>query len=131
MSYSHAATAYRTREVQAATPGRLVVLVYEHVLAQLARASLAEKAGKIEERVLAVSKARAGIFELMATLDLERGGDVAANLKSLYGFFLLEIQEFGRDRDVARLNRLAIMVGDLRDAFAKIANVDVARSPAA
>ncbi len=131
MSYSHAATAYRTREVQAATPGRLVVLVYEHVLAQLARASLAHKAGKVEERVLAVSKARAGIFELMATLDIERGGDVAANLKSLYGFFLLEIQEFARDHDTQRLARVSQLVSELRDAFATIANVDIARVPAA
>lgn len=131
MSYSHAASAYRAREVQTATPGRLVVLVFEHVLAQVARASLAHKANKIEERVLAISKARAGIFELMATLDLERGGDVAANLKSLYGFFLVELQEFGSDRDVERLNRVAQMVSDLRDAFATIASTETARVPAA
>ncbi|HEY4305653.1 MAG TPA: flagellar export chaperone FliS [Gemmatimonadaceae bacterium] len=131
MSYSHAATAYRAREIQTATPGRLVVLVYDHVIAQLARAALAERAGKIEERVLATTKARAGVFELMATLDLERGGNVAANLKGLYGFFLLEIQEFGRERNLERLNNVAKMVSDLRDAFAAIANVDTARVPAA
>jgi flagellar protein FliS len=131
MSYSHAATAYRTREIQTATPGRLVVLVFDHVIAQLTRAALADKAGKIEERVLAVSKARAGIFELVATLDLERGGEVAANLKSLYSFFLLELQEFSTSRDIARLNRVVKMVGDLRDGFASISNSDLARVPAA
>jgi flagellar protein FliS len=131
MSYSHAATAYRAREIQTATPGRLVVLVFDHVGAQLARAALAEKAGKIEERVVATSKARAGIFELMATLDPERGGVVAANLKGLYGFFLLELQEFGTHRDIERLNRVAKMVADLRDAFATISNSDLARVPAA
>jgi flagellar protein FliS len=130
MTYQHAATAYRAREIQTATPGRLVVLVFDHVVAQLARASFAHKAGKIEERVTAVAKARAGIFELIATLDSERGGAVAANLKSLYGFFLVELQEFGRKPDVERLNRVAKMVSDLREAFAHIA-VDSARVPAA
>jgi flagellar protein FliS len=131
MSYSHAATAYRTREIQTATPGRLVVLVFDHVIAQLTRAALADKAGKIEERVLAVSKARAGVFELVATLDLERGGEVATNLKSLYSFFLLELQEFSTGRDIERLNRVAKMVGELRDGFASISNSDLARVPAA
>jgi flagellar protein FliS len=130
MSYSHAATAYRAREIQTATPGRLVVLVYDHIVAQLARATLAQKAAKIEERVLAISKARAGIFELMATLDVERGGDVAKNLKGLYGFFLIELQEFNRKPDVERLQRIGAMVSELRDAFSTIA-ADSARVPAA
>jgi flagellar secretion chaperone FliS len=130
MSYSHAATAYRTHEVQTATPGRLVVLVYDHIIAQLARASLAQKAGKIEERVTAVAKARAGLFELMATIDVERGGDVATNLKRLYGFFLVELQEFARRPEAGRLARVSEMVTELRDAFATI-TVDAARVPAA
>jgi flagellar protein FliS len=130
MSYSHAAAAYRTREVQTATPGRLVVLVYDHVVAQLARASLAHQAGKIEERVTAVAKARAGLFELMATIDVERGGEIAKNLKSLYGFFLVELQEFSRHLQVDRLARVSQMVTELRDAFSTIAS-DAARVPAA
>ena len=121
MSYQHAASAYRTREVQTASPGRLVVLVYDHVIAQLTRAVLAHKAGKIEERVHAVSKARAGLFELLATVDAERGGDVGTNLKSLYGFFLSELQEFGLRPQPERLERITRMVGDLRAAFAAIA----------
>lgn len=130
MSYSHVATAYRTREVQTASPGRLVVLVYDHIIAQLARASLAQQAGKIEERVTALAKARAGLFELMATIDVERGGDVARNLKGLYGFFLVELQEFARKPEVSRLARVSGMVTELRDAFATIAS-DAARVPAA
>jgi len=130
MSYSHAAAAYRTREVQTATPGRLVVLVYDHIIAQLARASLSQQAGKIEERVTALAKARAGLFELMATIDVERGGDVAKNLKGLYGFFLVELQEFARKPEVGRLARVSGMVTELRDAFATIAS-DAARVPAA
>ena len=130
MSYSHAAAAYRTREVQTATPGRLVVLVYDHIVAQLVRASLAQKAGKIEERVTALAKARAGLFELMATIDVEQGGDVARNLKNLYGFFLVEIQEFARRPEIDRLARVAAMVTELRDAFATIA-ADAARVSAA
>src|SRR6185312_12310344 len=125
----HAATAYRTREIQTATPGRLVVIVFDHVIAQLTRACLAHKAGKIEERVKASAKARAGLFELLATIDGERGGEVARNLKNLYGFFLAELQEFGRRPDVERLQRVVAMVTELRDAFQAIAS-DAARVPA-
>ncbi len=120
MSYQHAASAYRTREVQTASPGRLVVLVYDHVIAQLTRAVLAHKTGKIEERVHAVAKARAGLFELLATVDAERGGDVGKSLKNLYGYFLSELQEFGRRPQPDRLERVTRMLADLRGAFAAI-----------
>jgi flagellar protein FliS len=130
MSYSHAASTYRAREVQTATPGRLVVIVYDHVIAQLTRAGLAHKAGNVEARVVAVSKARTGIFQLLGTLDCERGGELAKNLKSLYGFFLTELQDYGRRPDANRLAAVIRMVSELRDAFATIAT-DSARSPAA
>lgn len=130
MSYSHAASTYRAREVQTATPARLVVIVYDHVIAQLTRAALAHKAGNIEARVVAVSKARSGIFELLATLNCERGGDLAKNLKALYGFLLSELHDYGRRPDAQRLAAVLHMVSELREAFATIA-ADSVRSPAA
>lgn len=130
MSYSHAASTYRAREVQTATPGRLVVMVYDHIIAQMTRAGLAQKAGNIEARVVALGKARSGIFELLATLDDERGGDLAKNLKSLYGFFLTELQDYGRRPDANRLAAMIRMVTELREAFASIAT-DNTRSSAA
>ena len=129
-NYAHAATAYREREVLTASPARLVVIVYDHVLANLTRAHLMRAADKIEIRLEAIGKARDGIVELLSGIDLERGGDIARQLNSLYTFILAELVD-GNRLDGTRLERITKMVSELRDAFNTIAAGDGARVSAA
>ena len=123
MSYSpntRAATAYREREVLNATPGRLVVIVYDHILSNLFRARAAATADKLEMRLEALTRARAGLMELLSALDVQKGGVVAENLRSLYGYLYTELMEEDRKPDAKRLERLMGMVQELRTAFATI-----------
>lgn len=120
MSYSSQAAAYREREVAAATPGRLLVMVYDHVLASLARAIIAHQNSLPEARLEAVAKARDGIAELMATLDLERGGAIALQLQALYAFQLGELATAGSQFDELSVARVSAMIRELRDAFATV-----------
>src|SRR4051812_26736411 len=131
MSYSQA-NVYREREVLTASPEKLVVMTYDHVLVNLRRARLAIEAQNIERRVHALSKAREGIMELLTTVDSDRGGDVAKNLLALYAFVLRELLTIGRSLDVRRLDAVVGIVSSLRDAFASLASdPTLARSPAA
>jgi flagellar secretion chaperone FliS len=118
--YAHAATAYRERDVMTASPARLVVIIYDHVLASLMRARVARDANKTAIAIEALGKAREGIAELLVTLDVERGGAIARNLQSLYTFMLTELVD-GTRVDSHRLERIAEMVKGLREAFAAIA----------
>jgi flagellar protein FliS len=120
MSYSNQAAAYRHREVAAATPGRLLLMVYDHILANLARATVAHNNNLVEARVEAVAKARDGICELVATLDMEKGGDIAAQLSALYTFILSELVDAGLKFEEKKVSRMATMIRELRDAFAVI-----------
>ncbi|MEO6878086.1 MAG: flagellar export chaperone FliS [Gemmatimonadaceae bacterium] len=129
-NYAHAATAYREREVLTASPARLVVIVYDHVLANLHRARVARDANRASISLEAISKARDGIAELLVTLDVERGGAIARNLQSLYTFMLTEMVD-GTRVDARRLERITGMVSDLREAFASIATDGTARVSAA
>lgn len=118
-NYAHAASAYREREVLTASPARLVVILYDHVLANLNRARVAREAKRLDLQLEAVGKARDGITELLVTLDLERGGAIASQLRSLYSFMLTELVDGGRI-EPKRLERITAMVSDLREAFATI-----------
>jgi flagellar protein FliS len=129
-NYAHAATAYREREVLTASPARLVVLIYDHVLANLQRARVARDVKKVDISLEALGKAREGIAELLVTLDVEHGGAIARNLQSLYTFMLTELVD-GTRVDGRRLERIAGMVTDLRNAFASIAPDGTARVSAA
>lgn len=130
MSYSNQAAAYRQREVAAATPGRLLVMVYDHVLANLARATVAHNNKLLEARVEAIAKARDGVSELLATLDMEKGGAISVQLRALYAFVLSELVEAGMQFDEAKVARIARMIRELRDAFATIVETTAKTSAA-
>ena len=131
MSYSQA-NVYREREILSASPEKLVVITFDHVLVNLRRARMAIEAGNVELRVQSLGKAREGVMELLVSTDTERGGEIATNLRALYAFALREFMAIGRSRDVGQLDRIANVIGNLRDAFATIASDrSLASSPAA
>jgi len=126
MSYTRQATRYRETEVLTATPGQLVVLLYDHLLLSLRRARTAMDARDIEAQGVCLEKGRDVLTELLVTLDRDRGGEVASNLAALYSFLLGELVQVGIRGDVARLDRVSGMIGDLRDAFASASTSAVA-----
>ena len=126
MSYSRQATRYRETEVLTATPGQLVVLLYDHLLLSLRRARIAMEARDADLQSECLDKARNVLTELLVTLDRERGGAVAVNLAALYSFLLGELVQVGIRADVARLDRVSHMIGELRDAFAQVATTSLA-----
>ena len=125
MSYTSQASRYREMEVLSASPGRLVVLLYDHLLVQLRRAKLAMEQGDVARRAAALERASSAVQELMVTLDHEKGGEIARQLSGIYGFLLGEFLTVGRGRDTAHLERLVGIVTELRDAFATIAGTPV------
>jgi flagellar protein FliS len=126
MSYGRQATRYRETEVLTATPGQLVVLLYDHLLTSLRRARVAMEARDVEAQGECLEKARVILTELLVTLDHDRGAEVAANLGALYSFLLGELVQVGIRADVHRLDRVTNMIGELRDAFAHLATSNVA-----
>ena len=122
MSYTGAASAYRTSSVMGSSREQLVVLMYEHLLASLRRAALQIEASDIEGRATSLGRASDIVFELLAALDRERGGEVAGRLAALYAWFLGEIGEVGRTPDTQRLGRLIDQVATLHGAWVRAAS---------
>jgi flagellar protein FliS len=129
-NYASQATKYREREIVAASPAKLVVIVYDHVLSNLMRARVAGEAKNLEVRLDSLSRARAGLMELLGTLDVEKGGALGENLRSIYGFVFTQLMDEARNPDAKRLERLTAIVTDLRDAFAAISTDSVRVSAA-
>ena len=122
MSYASHATQYQEVAVRSASPGQLVVMVYDHLLLSLRRTRLSVEQGNAELRIASLDRARNAIGELVATLDHEQGGELAGQLSGLYAFILAELATIGARPDVTRLDRLIAMSTELRDAFAAIAS---------
>lgn len=136
MGYSNAYSAYQKTNINTASQGRLVVLLYEGIIKQLTTAAnYIENNGKIlpgniEKYGICIQKAQAIITELQVSLDMEKGGDIARNLMSLYVFFNEELLVANISHNREKLEFVLKMVKDLTESWRQIAN-SVANAPAA
>ena len=118
--YASQASRYKDAELDSASPGQLIVMLFDKILLTLRRGRLAMEQKRIEERVELLLKANEMIAELRLSLDFEQGGQIATELDALYGYALREVMEANRTQDPARLDVVLHIVGELRDAFGQI-----------
>ncbi|HSW32295.1 MAG TPA: flagellar export chaperone FliS, partial [Steroidobacteraceae bacterium] len=77
--------------------------------------------GKAAERSAAIGRAIAILDELRSSLDLEKGGPLAANLDDLYSYASRRLLAASASGDVRILDEVAALLGELREAWAAIA----------
>jgi flagellar protein FliS len=118
MSYASQTSSYREMEIHAASPERLLVIVFEQLVVNLERARIAMERNDVELRVASLRRARGLVAELLSTLDFEKGGALAIELADLYQFLLTELVDIGRRGDVRTMRKLVNIATHLRDGFA-------------
>jgi flagellar protein FliS len=114
-------SAYRQQSVLTATPGQLVVMLYDGCLRFLHQAAHAMRAGELVQSRERLRRAQAIIAELQTTLDLEQGGVVASRLQGIYVFCQRHLLEGSSAEDPAMIDKVAELLGELREAWAEIA----------
>ena len=130
MSYSIQSSRYLENDVLSRSPEWLVTLIYEALLTNLRRAALQIESGDLEGKASSLGRASALVTELMATLDHDRGGDLADRLASLYAYFALEIMNIGRSLNATNLSGLIEMLEELHGAWTQAAEQVAPRSGA-
>jgi len=118
---SNPAYAYRQTEVQSRSPLELVVLLYDGALRFLAAAEDGFARGDIAARRQATSRLLAIVSELQATLDVERGGDIAISLDELYAYMTRRIVEATVTHSAAPLHDVRRVLEMLRGAWQELA----------
>lgn len=117
-AYAAQAARYRDAELATATPGQLVVMLFDKMLLTVRRARLAMEAGQIDERTEQILKAHDMVSELRLSLDFEQGGEIAHQLDALYAFVLRELLDANRLQSAPKLDTVLRIASDLREAFA-------------
>ena len=118
--YASQASRYRDNDLASASPGRLVVMLFDQIVISIRRARIALDTKQIELRAEQIVRASDMITELRLSLDHEQGGVIATNLDALYGYMLSELFDANRRQDPAPLDRVLVMVTEIRDAFAQV-----------
>jgi flagellar protein FliS len=117
MGYSAYTSKYLENDVVSRPKEWLVPLLYEHLLAHLRRAQVQVQQRDFEGKGVSLEKASAIVIELMATLDREKGGELAQRLSALYAYFGSEIALVGRTLDQSKLTKMIEMIASLHESW--------------
>lgn len=126
-SASHrAASAYKRvaveTSVQGADPHTLVGLLFDALLQSIAAARGAMERGDTAAKGAAVGKAVRILEEgLKAGLNLREGGEIAANLRSLYDYSTLRLTQANLRNDPAALEEVSKLIEPVAQSWKLIA----------
>jgi flagellar protein FliS len=132
VSYNQALSAYRETRVRTASQGTLIVMLYDEVIKQMGAAialfdnGAIKSPGTIEELNTHVIKSQEIITELMASLDMQAGGEIAKNLLALYTYFNQQLVEGNIEKKVEKFEFVRNMMDQLRSAWVEIVNTQAA-----
>jgi flagellar secretion chaperone FliS len=112
--------AYRQSAVLSASPGELVVMLYDAARRFLRQAGAAMGEGQVERAHVALRRAELIIGQLDGTLDDEQG-QISERLHSIYQFCLAHLNRGRMGQDTRMLEEVSSLLGELRDSWAEVA----------
>ena len=122
MNPTLAPQAYKESAVLTATPGQLVVMLYDGIRRFLFQATVAMREGNIEACNNRLQRAEAIIDELNATLDMS-AGEVSENLRSLYVFSRGHLMQARIKRSPEMIEEVSKLLDTVGDAWREIAKI--------
>jgi flagellar protein FliS len=118
--YAASTAAYQEQAVLTATPGQLVVMLYDGAIRFLRQADAALGEEAVAHAHDRMNRAEAIVDELLSTLDMSHGA-IPQNLEGIYVFWKKLLWEVRIERDREKLAVLIRQVANLREAWAQIA----------
>ena len=107
-----------------ASPTRLVQIMFEHILSDLATAGICMERikdnlplGEVIAKGKSLGKAIRLINQLNGTLDMERGGKVAQNLRSLYLYMLDRLTAANITNDARMVAEVSSLVRKIKSGW--------------
>ena len=122
MAIAQVAKNYRTAAINTATPGQLVLMLFDGALRNLATALAGfgiEAVGpRIEQINNHLLKTQAILRELQASLDLKAGGKFARTMWALYDFMLERLRAANLTKDPEPVRVVEKLLEEVRGAWA-------------
>lgn len=111
-----------TSAVSAASPVRLIVLLYEGAIGAIASAKLEIERKNVAGKANMIMRAIDIINGLRAAIDTTRGGEIAASLESLYEYMVRQLTLANLRNDVELLDEIQRLLGELHSAWQALAD---------
>jgi len=124
MQYDKVAKSYKAQSVQTASPGKLVLMLFDGCL----RFTLAAKKAFDEEEFTKKNedinnnliRAQNIVTELQSSLDMSVPGDLPGTLFRLYDFVMYKLQQANLKKEKQPIAEAEKIINELRDAWAEM-----------
>ena len=120
MAYSRTIDQYRKSSIGAASPLQLVVMLYDGALRFMEAGKHAMASGDTYAQNDNLTKAERIVTELLSTLDMTQGGQVAENLFSLYTYVYDSLVEANIEDKPEKIDECAQIFSDLRESWVEL-----------
>lgn len=125
MTSPHMRDRYLRDSISTASPAKLLIMLYDRLILDLAKGEEALRSGEREEAHERLTHAQEIVLELRTSLDVEAWSG-APGLAGLYGWMLTELIGANVSRDADRVAACRALVEPLRDAWNEAATAAVA-----
>jgi flagellar secretion chaperone FliS len=112
---------YRQTQAETASPGELVVMLYRGAIRFVARGVEAIEARDVQAAHNNMVRAQAIISELMGSLDLERGGELAQNLMQIYDYMQRRLIDANMRKDPVPAREVEHLLRELLPSWVEAA----------
>ena len=116
--------------IESASPHRLIQMLLEGALGKIAAAKGFMERGEIKPKGDQIGGAISILEGLKASLDKEKGGEIAQNLEDLYIYIERRLIEANRGNDTSMLDEVSDLLRQIKEAWDAIAD-HVNQEPAA
>ena len=119
-TYSNYQNAYKKASVNTLDQNKLIIMLYDGAIKNANFAVQYMESGEIEKVHDSLIKTKNIVTELLATLNMENGGEIAKNLKSLYSYMFSLLIEANMEKKSEPVLTVIDLLKELRGAWVQI-----------
>eukprot|EP01156_Anaeramoeba_ignava_P005110 Anaeramoba_ignava/a244422_5.p1 GENE.a244422_5~~a244422_5.p1 ORF type:complete len:145 (-),score=7.40 a244422_5:154-588(-) len=111
---------YKQVNVNTMNRGKIVVMLFSGAITFLNKARIYAEKKDFYKKGKFLNKAQNIIDELNYSLDMDKGNDIAKNLRSIYLFLSRYLNQANSKNDVEMIDKAIGILKNLKDAFSEI-----------
>ena len=119
-TYGNYQNAYKKASVNTLDQNKLIIMLYDGAIKNASFAVEHMKSEEIEKVHDCLIKTKNIVTELMATLNMDQGGDIAKNLQSLYSYMFSQLIEANMEKKPEPVVVVVDLLKELRAAWVQI-----------
>ncbi|MFC1821095.1 flagellar export chaperone FliS [Thermodesulfobacteriota bacterium] len=121
MKNGDALTHYQKTNIETSGKLELVIMCYEKAILFLHDAKHYFQEQQFEKKAKNLKRVLDIIYELRASLNFEKGDEIAANLAAIYGYLIRRLQDGDIKKDLSAFDETIEILSELKEAWENIA----------